>query len=85
MTETRRLQKVAKDWQVLMKCFAILGQESTTQIQQGKMDKQHLMDLLQLIITHARSMRAEIHMLQLSEKVKTQKDIEDLLEKLSTF
>ena len=68
-----------------MKCFAILGQESTTQIQQGKMDKQHLMDLLQLIITHARSMRAEIHMLQLSEKVKTQKDIEDLLEKLSTF
>lgn len=68
-----------------MKCFAILGQESTTQIQQGKMDKQHLMDLLQLIITHARTMRAEIHMLQLSEKVKTQKDIEDLLEKLSTL
>lgn len=82
MNETRRLQKAAKNWQDLMKCLALLGQESPVNIQQGKINRQHLMDLLQLIISHARGMRAEVHMLQLSEQVQTQKDIEDLINKI---
>lgn len=83
MTETRRLQKIAENWQALMQCFAFLGQESASNIQNGRIDKQHLLDLLQLIIKHAGTMRAEVHLLQLSETVKTQKDIEDLIEKIS--
>ena len=83
MTETRRLQNVANNWQMLIKCLSLLGQESLSDIQSGNIDKKHLLELLQLIIKHANKMRADVHLLQLSERIKTQKDIEDLIEKLS--
>ena len=84
MTETRRLQNVAENWQVLIKCLSLLGQESLSDIQSGNIDKKHLLELLQLIIKHAGKMRADVHLLQLSERIKTQKDIEDLIQKLSS-
>lgn len=84
MTETRRLQNVAENWQVLIKCLSLLGQESLSDIQSGNIDKKHLLELLQLIIKHASKMRADVHLLQLSERIKTQKDIEDLIQKLSS-
>ncbi len=83
MTETRRLQNVAENWQVLIKCLSLLGQETLSDIQSGNIDKKHLLELLQLIIKHASKMRADVHLLQLSERIKTQKDIEDLIQKLS--
>lgn len=84
MTETRRLQNMAENWQVLIKCLSLLGQESLSDIQSGNIDKKHLLELLQLIIKHAGKMRADVHLLQLSERIKTQKDIEDLIQKLSS-
>ncbi|NRB51601.1 MAG: hypothetical protein HRU41_28265 [Saprospiraceae bacterium] len=83
MTETRRLQNVAENWQILLKCLSLLSQESLTDIQSGKINKKHLLQLLQLIIKHAGKMRADVHLLQLSETIKTQKDIEDLIQKIS--
>lgn len=68
---------------MLIKCLSLLGQESLSDIQSGNIDKKHLLELLQLIIKHANKMRADVHLLQLSERIKTQKDIEDLIEKLS--
>lgn len=82
MMETLRLKTIVENFQKLHKCYALLSKESAADLLKGDMDKDYLRDLLQLIITHAKKMRAEIHMLQLSEEVNARKEMEDLLQDL---
>lgn len=82
MMETLRLKTIVENWQKLNKCNAFLARESAADMLKGDMDKEYLRDLLQLIITHAKKMRAEIHMLQLSEQVNARKEMEALLQDL---
>lgn len=80
--ETLRLKTIIENWQKLNKCYALLSKESAADVLKGDMDKEYLRDLLQLIIIHAKKMRAEIHMLQLSEEVNARKEMEALLQDL---
>lgn len=82
MMETLRLKTIVENFQKLNKCYAFLSRESAADMLKGDMDKEYLRGLLQLIITHAKKMRAEIHMLQLSEEVNARKEMEDLLQDL---
>lgn len=80
--ETLRLKTIIENWQKLNKCYALLSKESAADILKGDMDEEYLRGLLQLIITHAKKMRTEIHMLQLSEEVNARKEMETLLQDL---
>lgn len=82
MMETLRLKTIIENWQKLNKCYALLSKESAADILKGDMDEEYLRGLLQLIITHAKKMRTEIHMLQLSEEVNARKEMETLLQDL---
>lgn len=82
MMETLRLKTIVENLQKLNKCYALLSKESAADMLKGDLDKEYLRGLLQLIITHAKKMRAEIHMLQLSEEVNARKEIEILLQDL---
>ncbi len=82
MMETLRLKTIIENWQKLNKCYALLSKESAADILKGDMDEEYLRGLLQLIITHAKKMRTEIHMLQLREEVNARKEMEKLLQDL---
>jgi hypothetical protein len=82
MMETLRLKNIVENWQKLDKCYALLSKESAADLLKGDMDEEYLRGLLQLIITHAKKMRTDIHMLQLSEEVNARKEMEVLLQDL---